>query len=360
MGGRDREAASLVRRAKSELRAGNRREALSLLQKALAIDPESNAVTEAILQIERESSSKRATEKSAGATKRPSASDGGGAKKRRSSSSPAKKSRTGSGKKAKRKTARKKPKAPPKSPGNTPEDRGGGEPSKETAGPASRPRRRSRRLRAVPDALEEDNPAAKKMPDETLEEEPSETSPPTEREGSMASSDQLQTLLDTTEDAMRAGDDSRAVDALKRARSMAPEDSRVLELTERYKASRKARKAIALAKKALEGGSRRKATAYARKAFELDSQAPGIEELLANIEKGSSKAATAQKDRERPASPSASSGQAESYVQKIREKIQISSFPEAAKLTEEALGRFPKNELLQTFGEKFKKMGLMG
>src|SRR5512136_2736696 len=46
---------ALVRQAKNELHAGNRDEALSLLKKALAMDPGSSAVTEAIMAMEKES-----------------------------------------------------------------------------------------------------------------------------------------------------------------------------------------------------------------------------------------------------------------------------------------------------------------
>jgi tetratricopeptide (TPR) repeat protein len=323
LAGREREVASLVRRAKAELRGGHRREALELLQKALAIDPESNAVTEAILQIERESTASGQSE-----AEPPSRSDhGSGAKRRR--------------------TGRKKKKASRKNGAEPPASGDGGE---------EKPRRRrSRRLRAVPEALEEEIKAAEAEPSET-QEEPAEAPESTEKEGSMASTDQLQTLLDTAAEAMRSGNDPQAVKALKRARAMAPDDGRVQDLTRSYKSSRKARKAIQLSRQALADGDPKKATAYARKAFELDSEAPGLDELLEEIEETEGA----------PATPSKSSGvttqaggEADTYVQKIREKIQISSFPEAAKLTEEALDRHPDNELLKTFGEKFRKMGLI-
>lgn len=374
MAGRDKEVASLVRRAKSELRADNRREALSLLQKALAIDPESNAVTEAILQIERESAS-------AGGSARKRS--GGAAKAKRTAAAAAEKRRTGSGtgsagggrpsggrtrrkgKKAPQKRAKAKTgaDAESKTESAAPGGSGSGASGEPEVPTRKRKSGRRRRLRAVPDALDAPADAPKKEAEEATGEEPPKTSPPTEREGSMASSDQLQTLLETTEDAMRAGDDARAVGALKKARSLAPEDDRVVELTERYKASRKARKAMALSRKALDGGNRRKAVAYARKAFELHSGAPGIEELLRNLEEGGEgekqPSAAEGTAKRKPARKPAGGGEADSYVQKIREKIQISSFPEAAKLTEEALDRFPDNELLKTFGDKFRKMGLI-
>ena len=335
MVGRDREVASLVRRAKAELRGGHRREALELLQKALAIDPESNAVTEAILQIERESAASRRKEAEP-------------AKEREKKPRPKKSASRKERKAADRESAR-----PAKSPKPREEttEKEPSHPEKETK-PKSR-RRRSRRLRAVPEALDEEKPAPEKQEKASAGEEPAET---TEKEGPMASTEQLQTLLDTTAEAMRSGDDSRAVKSLKQARAMAPEDERVLELTERYKASRKARKAITLSRKALADGSPRRATAYARKAFQLDPDAPGLDELLEEIESSGGASRTGKKATE---TSSQSRGEADTYVQKIREKIQISSFPEAAKLTQEAIARHPDNELLQTFDEKFRKMGLI-
>ena len=336
--GRDREVASLVRRAKAELRGGHRGEALQLLQKALAIDPESNAVTEAILQIERESAAARRKEDEPS----PKPEKKSGAKK-----SPSRKGRKATEKKST------KPSRPSKPREETPAEKKPASPDKKAKPKPGR--RRSRRLRAVPEAREE-KPAPAKKEKAPAGEEPAETAETTEKEGPMASSEQLQTLLDTTAEAMRSGDDSRAVKSLKQARAMAPEDERVLELTERYKASRKARKAITLSRKALADGSPRKATAYARKAFQLDPDAPGLDELLEEIESsgGGSRAPKKTSKTSRQ-----SGGEADTYVQKIREKIQISSFPEAAKLTEEAVAKYPDNELLQTFDEKFRKMGLI-
>ena len=343
MAGRDKEVASLVRRAKAELRGGNRKEALSLLTKALAIDPESNAVTEAILQIERESQASTSKANS----KTPSKP-----KKKATASKPAAREKP----RPKPDRAQTKPRRqPPKKtasaePKNERERTPSPPPKKESPQPR---KRRARRLRAVPEALDRPEPSAQE--EKPVEEAASATAPPTEREDSMASSDQLQTLLETAAEAMRSGDDSRAVSALKRARSIAPEHERVLELTESYKSSRKARKAIKLARQALAGRDPRKATAYARKAFQLDSEASGLDDLLEAIE-----GAKSAKSAGGPTAARAQSGgEADAFVQKIREKIQISSFPEAAKLTKEALEKHPGHELLETFEEKFKKMGLM-
>ncbi|MFO7949036.1 MAG: hypothetical protein R6U36_01560 [Candidatus Fermentibacteraceae bacterium] len=338
MVGRDREVASLVRRAKAELRGGHRREALQLLQKALAIDPESNAVTEAILQIERESAAARRKE----AEPSPKPEKKSGAKK-----SPSRKKRKATEDKSTKASRSSKPRE---------ETAAGKKPSPPEKKAKPKPgRRRSRRLRAVPEAREE-KPAPAKKEKAPAGEEPAESAETTEKEGPMASTEQLQALLDTTAEAMRSGDDSRAVKALKQARAMAPEDERVLELTERYRSSRKARKAIALSRKGLADGSPRKATAYARKAFQLDPDAPGLDELLEEIESSTGGKRAPKKTSK---TPTQSGGEADTYVQKIREKIQISSFPEAAKLTKEAIARYPDNELLRTFDEKFKKMGLI-
>ncbi len=342
MAGREREVGSLVRRAKAELRGGHRSEALELLQKALAIDPESNAVTEAILQIERESS----------ASRKPKSKPKPAAGKARKTEKP--KRRSASKKKPPRKKKTDKPKTR-KSAEETPE-KGAAPPSPKKQEPKPR-QTRSRRLRAVPDAMGGDKKpqkAKKKAPAEkkTVEESPGKT----EKEGPMPSTEQLETLLDTADEAMRSGNDSRVVETLKRARALAPEDGRVRDMTERYKSSRKVRKAMDLSRKALADGDPRKATVYARKAFQLDPAAPGIEELLEEIE-SSGGAEPAPKKTGKAAAQSG--GEADTYVQKIREKIQISSFPEAAKLTQKALADYPDNELLQTFDEKFRKMGLI-
>lgn len=297
----------LVRQARSELKKGNRNEALGILKKALALDPGSNAITEVMLEIENEMSSPKPSEEPEASPK---------------STAP-----------AAQKTA-----AAPNPKTDTDKEK---QPSRKT-------RRSSSGLKSVPDARPVRKKAAPQAP------EPS---------SDKASDDsELQALLQQVDNALDEGEEARAKSLMGKAKKLSPDKSLLRERMARLKNLLKAKKAIAKGQSELKSGEPAKAVRYARMAFDLNPRVEGLDSLLRRLEsleeidRSPTEGQEWAKDKE--PQPGADP-EAESFVQKIREKVQISSFPEAAQLAKEALELYPDHELIVTFAEKFKKMGLI-
>ncbi len=185
----------------------------------------------------------------------------------------------------------------------------------------------------------------------------------------------VKNFFEMAEEALSSGDEAGAVGFLKKAKAEAPDDpevrSRIMNLQRRIKAGNLVR----IGQRKLAAGSAAEAFASAKEAFALMPQAPGLEDLVAALEKpgggragtGGSAAphATAQ-TRTRPAQQTAQHGgrtaggdTAEDYVRKVREQIQLSALPAAAAIAAEGLAANPGNELLLTFVDKFSRMGLL-
>lgn len=296
----------LVRQARSELKKGNRQEALGLLKKALAIDPDSNAITEVMLEIENEETASKTT-------------------------------------KPKPKPASKPPEPEEEKPAS-----GSAAPTAEESGqPVRRKRRSSGGLRSVPDARP------------VREKKAAPSKPPPEQPTDDA---ELSALLQQVDDALDEGEEARAKSLLGKAKKLSPDEQALQGRIKRLKDLLKAKKAIAKGQAELKSGEPAKAVRYARIAFNLNPRVEGLDSLLRRLEslEGIDRAPTEGQEWARATeSRSGSGSEAESYVQKIREKVQISSFPEAAQLAKEAHERYPDHELISTFAEKFKKMGLI-
>ncbi|MBD3370405.1 hypothetical protein GF402_08610 [Candidatus Fermentibacteria bacterium] len=298
----------LVRRARSELENGNRNEALGILKKALALDPGSNAITEVMLEIENEMSSSKASDK-------PEASP--------EYTAPA----------AQKTAAAPNPKTD----------------SDKQKRPARKTGRSSSGLKSVPDA----RPVRKKAAPQTPK-------PSSDKEGSDDSG--LQALLQQLDNALDEGEEARAKSLMGKVKKLSPDTESLRQRMARLKNLLKAKKAIAKGQSELKSGEPAKAVRYARMAFDHNPRVEGLDSLLRRLESleeiDRSPTEGQEWAKEKEPQPGADP-KAESFVQKIREKVQISSFPEAAQLAKEALELYPDHELIATFAEKFKKMGLL-
>jgi hypothetical protein len=189
----------------------------------------------------------------------------------------------------------------------------------------------------------------------------------------------VQSLFEASESALAAGDEAGALNHLKKARELSPEDPEVASRIKALQRRIKAENLVQITRRKIAEGSMAEALAGAREAFSLWPQVPGLEELVAALE-GNQSPGTAGQAPARPqtagkpaaakSSPAARPAQqsqdrkgsdqsADDFVQRVREQIQMSAFPAAAQIAAEGLKRFPGHELLTTFVEKFSRMGLL-
>lgn len=299
----------LVRQAKKELVAGNRDDALALLKKALTLDPESEVVTEEILQIESELTAKKKPEPS------PARSS--------SSKPPAPAPAPPSGKKATRPPeATKKPPAAKQ------------QKSKEPPVEDDQTEIQSA-LRTADTALETgDEKAAREALRKVKALDPNSNEIPSR----LRLLSGLSTANKHLDLAMNEASGGNVRKALRRARKIfeltpfLPGLSSLIELLEKQKE-------------------------------EPEPEAPP-EEKPSDKPHDAPPGARAKKKRsdrkKRTGSAVAGSDSrgADEYVRKVREKVQISALVEAASLARQGLKSYPGHELLATFVEKFDKMGL--
>lgn len=192
----------------------------------------------------------------------------------------------------------------------------------------------------------------------------------------------IKEYFDSAERALAEGDEAGAVGFLKKARAEAPEDPEVRGRIALLQRRMKAGNLVRMGERKLASGSVSEALAAAKEAFALLPQAPGLTELVASLEKtpvpGTGRAASedqpsAVPSAARRATPAraqsgdrgdaparAQSGEgAEDYIRKVREQIALNALPNAAAIAAEGFARFPDNELLFTFTDKFRRMRLL-
>lgn len=404
--------AALVRQAKNELHAGNRDEALTLLKKALAVDPGSSAVTEAIMAMEKESSAASApdlkpTPRQAPPKQTEPAHTPEKPVERKSEARPAAQKPPEQKPSADAKPVSAKPpvskpavvlspsaaKSPDAQPVST-------QPRTQpaAASPTTRPAE-SRMSRAIPTAApareqhaQEAHPAdesrapqpvpaarpssAVRAPEEKRQEQrqAATRAPEARAEGNRPQlpaspgpkvpemkqetplEEKIAVLFQSSEKALVSGDEAGALGFLKQARDLAPEDPEVKARIKQLQRKLKAENLVRMGSRKLSEKSCEEALAAAREAFSLWPQAPGLSELVAGLEKagdGSSEPARGHPKRAGGSLP------ADEYVRRVREQIQLSAFPAAAEIASEGLECYPGHELLTTFVQKFQKMGLL-
>jgi len=201
---------------------------------------------------------------------------------------------------------------------------------------------------------------------------------PTGERNSVPLPPSIKDYFDSAERALAEGDEAGAVGFLRKARAEAPEDPEVRGRVALMQRRIKAANLIRMGERRLASGSASEALAAAKEAFALLPQAPGLDELVAALEKAPASGTGRGKADDRPSavksSARSSAGEqqsgdaptkapggdgAEEYIRKIREQIALNALPNAAAIAAEGLARFPDNELLFTFTDKFRRMRLL-
>lgn len=389
--------ASLVREAREELRRGNRDEAFTLLKKALAMDPGSSAVTEAILEIEKEAASRKEAARSETRRQtRPAEQAAPASRPAEPKQAPA---RAASAQPA-RTPVRQAPEPPERRPEQPSSRPAQSQRARETAAPQPA-RQEVRRTepeqpprQARPETRRTEPSPAQQQP--RIESRRADPAPPpqtrpaqsrpaaaaprtagtskqVQEDGKLSVTNDLQNLFAQADRALAAGDESGAMSILRKAREAAPDSgevrTRLLLLQKRIKAENMVRMGL----RKLDAGELTEALTAAGEAFALMPQVSGLEELVGRLEKAqaprqpSARTAAAPAQHGTPARAAAPkraphAGKADSaddYVRRVREQIQLSAFPRAALIASEGLEQHPDSDLLLTFVEKFRKMGLL-
>lgn len=191
-------------------------------------------------------------------------------------------------------------------------------------------------------------------PDAGIEVRPGVSAATRERKGSMASEDRLTELFASSESAYEQGDQAGAMNFLKQARTLAPDNRDVAMRMALLRRRIKSANLIRIARRELEGGLPEKAIVMARKAFELLPQADGLAELLDELESPDS--APVDTAMEEDSDPDADTPV---YISEIRALVQENELEKAAIRAAECLEAHPGDELLVRFVERFSKLGLL-
>jgi tetratricopeptide (TPR) repeat protein len=163
----------------------------------------------------------------------------------------------------------------------------------------------------------------------------------------------IEEIFALSESALKAGDDTGALECLKRAEVLSPENPEVQERMAYLRKSLKAKIMIKTGYSRLAEENFVEAVTSARKAFDLSPDVDGLEAFITEIE-------ACSRDSEEEESPSSAEyDDAEVWVSRIRSRIQEGAFPLAAELAARASAIYPDHELIRTFVERFTKMKLL-
>lgn len=190
-----------------------------------------------------------------------------------------------------------------------------------------------------------------------------------ERTDPMAIDPRLEKALDLSEQCRQAGDNARALAYLKKAKQLFPDSAIVEERLTSLSTTLQAETLVSVARKRLEKGEVKQAVAAARQAFQTFPDAPGLVELLGDIEKASMESAPvvfsgAQDEEMEPEGDEEgeyddSFDSVDDLIEKIRQLVRDDRWDDAAILVEQGVMDFPGNDLLETFKVKFKRLGFL-
>lgn len=191
-----------------------------------------------------------------------------------------------------------------------------------------------------------------------------------ERTDPMAIDPKLEKALGLSEQCRQSGDNAKALAYLKKARALFPDNQLVEERLTALTACLQAETFMTVARKRLEQGDMQKAVAAARQAFSVLPDAPGLPELLSDLETVSRNAPAQQFEGEYRHDIDLNDGEdLEDYdgtpeslddlIERIRQLVRDDRWDEAAILVEQGVSDFPDNELLETFKVKFKRLGFL-
>lgn len=191
-----------------------------------------------------------------------------------------------------------------------------------------------------------------------------------ERTDPMAIDPKLEKALDLSEHCRRSGDNAKALAYLKKAKKLFPDSSLVEERLTTLTACLQAETLISVARKRMEQGEMQKAVSAARQAFAVLPDAPGLCELLSDIETVSRNSPAVQFEGEYRHDIDLNDGEdleeyddspdsVDDFIERIRQLVRNDRWDEAAILVEQGVSDFPDNELLETFKVKFKRLGFL-
>ncbi len=177
-----------------------------------------------------------------------------------------------------------------------------------------------------------------------------------ERKAAMALDDQLDKLFEASEMEYNRGNQQKAIAYLKRAMRLDPDNPDIQNRIDILKTKIKAINMLQIARKKLETGMFTETVEFAREIFELMPDAPGLNELLSDIESISSDFSPSSTGR---VSSTRGVTSSEEYIEQIRQLVRDNFLERAASLASRAFSVHPHNELLAEFFDNFKKLGLI-
>jgi tetratricopeptide (TPR) repeat protein len=206
--------------------------------------------------------------------------------------------------------------------------------------------------KAAPKTARKTEPAAGDRPVATKRKAPAAKKQVSSERDAKAKKKLLEEIFALSESALKAGDDTGALECLKRAEVLSPENPEVQERMSGLRKLLKAKIMIKTGYSRLAEENFTEAVKSARKAFDLAPDADGLEEFITEIE-------TCSREASEDESITADYDDAEVWVSRIRSRIQEGAFPLAAELAAKASSIYPDHELIRTFVERFTKMKLL-
>ena len=179
----------------------------------------------------------------------------------------------------------------------------------------------------------------------------------------------LERAFKLSDDAFSQGNDAKALAYLKKAVSLFPHEPEAAERLSFMKTRIQAGNLVKIGRKKLSEGDIQKAVSASRRAFDLLASAPGLDELLAEIE-SIRKTETAGKPVRRPEpveepepeiqdEPQGPESGTMLWADRIRAAVKEDRFEEAGKMVAEAVSTYPDDPLLNSFHTKLKRLGFV-
>ncbi len=194
----------------------------------------------------------------------------------------------------------------------------------------------------------------------------------TERNETVNMDSKLEKIFRLSDEALAAGNDSKALAYLKKAVQLFPDEQTADKKLQQLKNRIRAGNLVKIGAKKLSEGDIEKSIAASRKAFDLFPATKGLEDLLNSIEKVH--ATISSKDHDQKVNPVSEDeiiipqeepenenqdGEALLWADRIRTAVKDDKFEEAGKMVAEAVKRHPNDTLLDSFYSKLKRLGFV-
>ncbi len=186
----------------------------------------------------------------------------------------------------------------------------------------------------------------------------------------------LEKIFNLSDEALKAGNDSKALAYLKKAVQLFPNEEIAQQKFDILKNQMKAIKLVKIGLKKLSEGDTKKAVIASRRAFNLLPEVKDLNKLLSMIESKNINSTEQEADididmdeepevttetvkKSEPASKISQAGEALLWADRIRTAVKDDNFEEAGKMVIEAVKRHPNDELLDSFYSKLKRLGFV-